>query len=65
MYSPTVDADTLDTYIEKLIKLKERHGGKCFVMTCASDYPEGANTPYYVNKSRADGYTPEGTIVLG
>lgn len=60
----TAGADTLDTYIEKLQKLRERHGGNCPVITDGGDYPEGANKPYYVTEKYADGYTPKGSIVL-
>lgn len=64
MYSATAGANTLDEYIEKLKKLRDRHGGKCPVITDGGDYPEGACSPRYVTKDQANGYTPEGSIVL-
>lgn len=60
----TSGADTLDQYIAKLQALREKHGGKCLVMTNGSDYPEGAHSPQYVTKDIADSYLPEGCIVL-
>lgn len=59
-----MSADTLDEYIAKLERLRKQHGGKCLVVTSAGDYPEGANSPYYVTRDQANGYTPEGSIVL-
>ena len=60
----TANSLTLDEYIEKLVKLKNKHGGSCPVMTAAYDYPEGANYPHYIDAKRATAYTPEGCIVL-
>lgn len=57
-------ADTLDEYIRKLERLRKLHGGDTPVISAGGDYPEPATGPYYVSKSKADGYTPEGSIVL-
>lgn len=65
MYTPTAGADTLDEYIAKLQALRAKHGGNCPVMCPGGDYPEPAAHPYIVTRDRADGYMPEGAIILG